>query len=114
MAEDSLQLAKQIAEQLDNYKGDDIIILQIKEITLVADYFILVTGTSTTHIKSLADNLVYELKQQGMSPLHQEGMSEGNWILIDYDSVIVHVFLEETREFYNLERLWGEAEEISW
>ncbi|ACB84132.1 ribosome silencing factor [Natranaerobius thermophilus] len=112
--QDSLQLAKNIAKKLDDKKGKDIVLLKVKDITLIADYFVIVTGTSTTHIQSLAENLISSLKEEDdFSPLHKEGLAEGNWILLDYDSVLVHIFLEDTREFYNLERLWGEAEEIT-
>ena len=111
--EESFGLAKKITELLMDKKAKDPVILDVREITLVSDYFVIVTGTSVTHVQALANHLVTSLKETyNFSPLHKEGLDTGNWVLLDYDSVIVHIFLEETREFYNLERLWGEAEAI--
>ncbi|OWZ83936.1 ribosome silencing factor [Natranaerobius trueperi] len=114
MVKESFELVKNIVSTLDNDKGKDILIQEVNEITLVSDYFVLVTGNSTTHVQSLAENLIDTMKQEkNISALHKEGITEGNWALIDFDSVVVHIFLEETRSFYNLERLWAEANEIT-
>ena len=74
-------------------------------------YFVIVSGTSNTHVKALADEVEYELTQQGVEPHHIEGRATG-WILLDYSSVLVHVFTGESREYYNLERLWQDAKTI--
>jgi ribosome-associated protein len=81
----------------------------------LADYFVFATGTSNTHVKSLADEVEFKLKELEVSPLHTEGFRSNSWVLLDYGSVIVHVFTAESRQFYDLDRLWqdGEAVDIS-
>ena len=106
-----LELTKAIAKVLDKKKALDIKAIHITEYSIVADYFIVASGTSNTHVKSLADDLEYELKQQGVEPDHIEGRATG-WIFLDYGSVIVHVFTPESREYYNLERLWSDAQTV--
>lgn len=96
------------AEILDKKKGMDIKALEITEISSVADYFLLVTGTSSTHIRALADEVDEELSKLGAEPDHIEGKSTG-WILLDYKSVVVHIFTEQERQLFNLEKLWGDA-----
>lgn len=106
-----LELAREIVKVLDNKKGMDIKLIEITEHSIVADYFVIVSGTSNTHVKALADEVEYELAQQGVEPHHIEGRATG-WILLDYSSVLVHVFTGEAREYYNLERLWQDAKTI--
>ena len=106
-----LELAREIVKVLDNKKGMDIKLIEITEHSIVADYFVIVSGTSNTHVKALADEVEYELKQKGVDPAHIEGRATG-WILLDYSSVLVHVFTGEAREYYNLERLWQDARTI--
>ena len=106
-----LELAREIVKVLDNKKGMDIKLIEIAEHSIVADYFVIVSGTSNTHVKALADEVEYELTQKGIEPNHIEGRATG-WILLDYNSVLVHVFTGETREYYNLERLWQDARTI--
>ncbi len=107
-----LELAREIVKVLDNKKGTDIKLIEITEHSIVADYFVIVTGTSNTHVKALADEVEYELKENnGVEPHHIEGRATG-WILLDYSSVLVHVFTGESREYYNLERLWQDAKAI--
>lgn len=106
-----LELAREIVKVLDNKKGMDIKLIEITEHSIVADYFIIVSGTSNTHVKALADEVEYEISQKGIEPAHVEGRATG-WILIDYSSVLVHVFTGEAREYYNLERLWQDARTI--
>ena len=106
-----LELTKAIAKVLDKKKALDIKAIHITEYSIVADYFIVTSGTSNTHVKSLADDVEYELKQQGVDPDHIEGRATG-WILLDYGSVILHIFTPESREYYNLERLWSDAQTV--
>ena len=106
-----LELTKAIAKVLDKKKALDIKAIHITEYSIVADYFIVASGTSNTHVKSLADDVEFELKQQGVEPDHIEGRATG-WILLAYGSVIVHVFTPESREYYNLERLWSDAQTV--
>lgn len=96
---------------LDKKKGMDIKALEITEISSVADYFLLVTGTSSTHIRALADEVDEGLSKLGVQPDHIEGKSTG-WILLDYKSVVVHIFTQSERELFNLEKLWSDAKEV--
>ncbi len=106
-----LETLKEIVRVLDKKKAKDIKAIEITEHSIVADYFIICSGTSNTHVKSLADEVEFELKEKGVMPYHIEGKATG-WILLDYNSVLVHVFTGETREYYNLERLWQDAKEV--
>lgn len=107
------ELALEIAKILDTKKARDVKILKVTEKTVLADYFVIAAGSSSTQVKSLADEVEYELStKMGIKPANVEGRGLGNWILIDYDNIIVHVFNPQTREFYNLEKLWAEAEEV--
>lgn len=102
-------LASRITEILDDRKGKDIIVIDTRRKTVITDFFVICSGTSTTHVRALADELSRKLKEEGKEYSHIEGYDSANWILIDYLDVVVHVFLEEQREFYNLERLWKEG-----
>ncbi len=110
---DSLQTAKLAAKALDSKKGLDIKIIKIRDISSIADYFVIATGTSNTHVKALADEVEYQLDNNGISVSSVEGQRNDTWILLDYIDVIVHVFSEDAREYYNLERLWEDGEEVS-
>ena len=80
---------------------------------ILGDFFVIANGTSTTHTRTLADEVEYQMSQKGIEPMHREGRGNGsNWVVLDYADVIVHIFYKETREFYQLERLWADAEEI--
>ncbi len=106
---DSKNLVLEIAKVLDEKKAIDITAIQTEEVTIVSDFFVIASGTSNTHVKSLADDVEYEIKQRlGIDPEHIEGRATG-WILIDYGTAIVHIFGHEEREYYNLERLWADA-----
>ncbi|XOQ49213.1 MAG: ribosome silencing factor [Eubacteriales bacterium] len=105
-----LELAKEAAKILDDKKAIDLKIIGIKDISVLADYFVLATGTSSTHVKSLADEIEFQLKQLGKSADHVEGYRSNSWVLLDYGSVIIHVFTSDAREFYNLDRLWQDGE----
>lgn len=107
-----LEFAKKIAKILDNKKASDIKVLKIQDLTILADYFVIASGTSNTQVKALAEEVEYKLSQEGIEPNHVEGASSRSWILLDYGSVVVHVFYPETREFYDLERLWADAEPV--
>ena len=101
-------LAKTCAEILDEKKGVDIRILSVGGLTIVADYFVIVTGTSDTHTNALSEAVQSELAKRGIEPRHIEGRASG-WVILDYASVLVHVFGRTEREYYNLERLFPDA-----
>jgi len=106
---DPAMLVKEIAKVLDEKKAMDIVAIKTEEVTIVSDYFVIASGTSNTHVKALADDVEYEIKQRlDIAPEHIEGRATG-WILLDYGTVIVHLFQHEDREYYNLERLWADA-----
>ncbi|HWQ50953.1 MAG TPA: ribosome silencing factor [Terriglobales bacterium] len=105
-------LALDIARILDSKKAEDIRVLHIGDLTILADYFVIATGTSSTQVKALAEEVEFQLSEKGVEPHHAEGRRTDRWILLDYGSVVVHVFYKESREFYNLERLWADAEQI--
>ena len=107
----SLDIVKKAVKALDDKKANNIEVIKIDELTIVADYFIIATANSTTHVRALADEVEYQLEQEGITPDHIEGRSTG-WVLLEYAGVVVHVFLEESRNYYNLERLWEDGTKI--
>ena len=107
------EVAYQVTKALDDKKGKDIKLLRIADVSSLADYFLICTGTSNTHVKTLCDYAEYTLEQLGEPLLGREGHRGNSWELLDYGAVVVHVFTEEAREFYSLERLWADAEEIN-
>ena len=111
----SLALARAAGRLALEKKGFDVRILKLKELSSVCDYFVIVSGEATAHVNAIADHINDELSRQGLKPSYDEGRHEGNWVLLDYFDVIVHVFYEPTRRFYALEKLWGDApvEELS-
>ncbi|MFI3140939.1 MAG: ribosome silencing factor [Clostridia bacterium] len=106
-----LQRIELMVKTLDGKKGLDIQVFKIDELSIVADYFVLVNGTSSTHVKTLADEVEYELEKAGVKTDHIQGRATG-WIVLDYDSIIVHVFDKQNRDFYKLERLWTDATSV--
>ena len=108
----ALETAKAIAKILDAKKGLDVKVIQIGELSILADYMVIATGNSSTHVKSLADYVEYEMDQQGVSVSHIEGHRSDTWILLDYVDVIVHVFNEDSRKYYDLDRLWEDGEVV--
>ena len=109
---ESLQLATAIAQVLDKKKASDVKVLKVRDLTVLADYFVIATGTSSTHVKSLAEEVEFQLGEQGARPLRTEGYDSKNWILLDFGEVIVHVFYPEARSFYDLEHLWADAQPV--
>ena len=101
-----------ITKLLDEKKANDIKVLKVADLTLLADYFIICSAQSTTQVKALSDNLQEMMEERGEDLVVKEGKQGLNWILLDYSDVIVHIFHQETREFYSLEKLWADAEEI--
>ena len=106
---ESKTLAYKIADLALDKKAKQIIVMDLNGITAIADFFVLMSGDSDTQIKAIADHIVRELKGQEIRVYHKEGYNSLRWVLLDYVDVVVHVFKPETREFYGLERLWGDA-----
>ena len=106
------ELAVQVVKALDSKKAQDIKVLKTYELTVLADYFIICTASSTTQIKTLTGEVEKIAKDNGEPLPRSEGYRSGGWVLVDYGSVVVHLFLKELRDFYSLERLWGDAQEI--
>lgn len=105
-------LAEEIVRILDHHKAGSIRLLKVTDKTVITDYFVICQGNSSTQVKGLADEVEYRLGLDKVDPLRREGVDASGWILLDYGSVIVHVFQSEQRRFYNLEKLWGDAEEV--
>ena len=108
----SYEMAIEMAKALDAKKGNDIKVLKTEELTTLADYFVLCTATSSTQVKAMADACEAAAEKEGEIVHHIEGHRDGAWLLMDFSSVVVHVFTDEARKFYDLERLWGDAAEI--
>ena len=107
------ELAKKIFDALEDKKGEDIKIINISEVTVLADYFIIASGTNRNQVQAMADNVGEVLAKEGAEPKQIEGYQSGNWILLDYQDVIVHIFDQENRLFYDLERIWRDGKNIS-
>ncbi len=105
-------LAKHIANLALSKKGFDIKILDLQGISSVTDFFVIVSGEASIHVNAIGSSIADELAKEGVRPSVQEGMQEGRWILLDYFDVVAHIFSEPVREFYSLERLWGDAREV--
>ena len=106
------EVAIAVTKALDEKKGLDIKLLKIDKVSSLADYFLICTGTSSTHVKALCDSVEKALDEAGEPALRREGHRSGTWVLLDYGCLVVHVFTEETRQFYDLERLWNDAKKV--
>ena len=106
------EVAYEVTKALDSKKGMNIKLLRISDVSSLADYFLICTGTSNTHVKTLCDYAEYTLEQLGEPMLGREGHRGNTWELLDYGTIVIHVFTEEARRFYDLERLWADAEQV--
>ena len=109
---DSKKLAKIAYEALDDKKGIDITIIDISQISVLADYFIIAGGSNENQVKALVDNVEEQLAKEKVGARHMEGYSAANWILLDFGDIIVHVFNQEDRLFYDLERIWSDGKTV--
>ena len=107
------ELAILAAKALDDKKGEEIKVIEVTELTTLADYFVICTATSNTQVKAMSDACEEAAEKNGERAHHIEGHRGGTWLLMDFSAVVVHVFTDEARKFYDLERLWGDAEEIN-
>lgn len=110
--EQAKKMAEIIYKALDDKKGEDIKVLDISEISVMADYFIITSGSSDSQVGALVDNVEEQMHKNGYSLKQQEGNRSGTWVLLDYGDVIVHVFDKENRLFYNLERIWSDGKVV--
>jgi len=108
----STEMANNAIESLKDKKATDIKLLDIHELSTIADYFIIATGNSTTQVQAMSDELEEKMELAGYKMHHKEGFRNGRWILLDFGHIIVHLFHDEERKFYNLERLWVDAKSI--
>lgn len=106
------EIALKAAKILDSKKAKNIKIIYVNKQTIIADYFVIAHGTSRTQVNALSDEVEYQLGLEGIDPSKIEGRGQGTWVLLDYDSVLVHVFNPQSRDFYNLEKLWADGEEV--
>jgi ribosome-associated protein len=106
------ELAQRAASLTLDRKAGDVVLLDLREISSATDFFVIASGTSDTHVRAIAEHVMEELRKDGVRAHHVEGLESGRWALIDYFDFVVHVFHPKLREFYQLERLWGDAEQI--
>jgi ribosome-associated protein len=109
---EAAELAHRIVEIAADKKGSDILMLRTAELTTMADFFVICSGRSDRQVQALAGAILDELREDGIRPLGTEGRASARWVLLDFGSVIVHVFAPEEREYYGLERLWGKAAQV--
>jgi ribosome-associated protein len=105
-------LAQRAATTLLDNKANDVVVLSLKGVSDMTDYFVIASGTSDTHVRSLGEHVQEALKRDGTSPHHVEGVPQGRWVLLDYVDFVVHLFHPSLRSFYQLERLWNDAEVV--
>ena len=110
---DSKELTKVIYNALDDKKGENIKILDISSVSVIADYFVIASGSNTNQVQAMADSVREALGRAGHEPRQVEGYGSANWILMDYNDIIVHIFSDESRTFYDLERIWRDGKEVS-
>ncbi len=106
------EIIETAVKALDSKKAEDIKVIKIKDLTIISDYFIIADGTSNTQTKALADEVEFRLKELGVEPRQVQGNNGGGWIVMDYSDIVIHVFNKEQRDFYNLERLWRDGEDV--
>jgi ribosome-associated protein len=112
--EKSKELAEKISFILDDKRAKHIKIIETNKQTIIADYFVVATGTSSTHIRSLAGEVEFQLKEQfNRQPSRISGLDSTDWIIMDFDSILVHIFNSEARDYYKLEKLWGDGESVN-
>ena len=104
-----IEIIKTACMALDDKFGQDIVVLDISGVSVMADYFVIATGKNVTQIKTMADEVMTQLHKIGRRVRHTEGYGSAQWVLLDFDDVIIHIFDEDSREFYNLERIWSDA-----
>lgn len=112
MALTSLEMAQLAAEAAISRRARDVLILDLRELASFTDFFIIGSGTSDTQLQGIQDAIVERLKDEGATPWKREGSRQANWLVLDYVEIVVHLFLQDARSYYNLERLWGDAPQL--
>src|SRR5205823_6012569 len=106
----TLELARKAAQICQDYKATDVTVLDLRKVTDMTDFFIVASGTSDTHVRSVGEHVAEEMKKEGFPVHHVEGLAQGRWVLLDFVDFVVHVFHPTLRGFYQLERLWSDAD----
>jgi ribosome-associated protein len=109
----STALAQRAAQLCVEFKANDVTLLDLKPVSDMTDYFLIASGTSDTHVRSMAEHVIEEMRKEGTRVQHVEGLAQGRWVLLDYVDFVVHLFHPTLRQFYQLERLWSDAEVIA-
>jgi ribosome-associated protein len=109
---DSLALAQRAAQIAIDNKAQDVVLLDLRGVTDMTDFFLIMSGTSDTHVRALGEHLIADMKREGSPAHHVEGLEKGRWVLLDFVDFVVHVFHPTLRNFYQLERLWSDAEQV--
>lgn len=112
MSKSPIEVATMAVHAAKDKKAINPVVLDIKPISVICDYFLICSGNSSTQVNAIAENIIDKLKENGVSLSHREGSREAKWVLLDYASLVVHIFEDEERQFYNLERLWGDAKVV--
>lgn len=107
-----LEMKDIICKELDEHKAVDITVLDVEHLTVMTNYFVICTAKSNKQVKALAEFVEERMKEEGIAPLHNDGMAEGKWAVLDFGDVIVHIFNDETRMFYCLEKLWSDGKNM--
>lgn len=113
MENHALELVDRIVHHIDDKLGEDIVVLDLTKITSICDYFIIASASSSRQVKSIADEIEDKLKELDIHLSHKEGYNSARWILMDYGDIVVHIFHEEDRLFYNIERIWRDARPVN-
>ena len=109
---DENEKLKIIVKALDGKKAENINVLKVSDLTILADYFVIADGTSNTHVKALAEEVDYQLSERGTEPSKRESDTGNTWMILDYSDIIVHIFRKDTRDFYKLDGLWADGESV--
>jgi ribosome-associated protein len=109
-----VEKARACARIASDAKASDVVVLEVRALSNVTDYYVIVTGMSQHHLRALGRRLEDQLADAGIKPLHVDGYQSSSWLVLDYGNVIIHAMLENTRQYYNIERLWGDAPQLAW
>ena len=110
----SKQLAEAAARAASSKQGRDVVILDVRDLIVITDYFVIASGSSDRQVRTIAEGIERALGDRGLKPVRREGEREGRWVLLDFVDFVAHVFLDEDRAFYDLERLWADAPRVAW